>query len=264
VRLSGKPLKSALTSGCIQSVASQSVNHPSRVCKCQRTLVVIRRPPWVGKSLANRLREAGGTLVVVYPGDVFQYVSPGECVLNPASLEDFHQLLAHISEHQQLPFRGVIHMWDWIPPDSIPITISMRPGFYKWQRFTPYSKPGFYEGKDNNPMEVERIWLLPVGSTGGSKPYRSRPGLLVGSWNTIASEFPELHCAGWIWILTIIPLSPGLVPEVFTQATKIKLPGAVRNVLSPVLCIWVVRKECRSARRPTFRLEIAERGILIT
>jgi malonyl CoA-acyl carrier protein transacylase len=65
----------------------------------------------VGEALAHLLRERGEGCFLVYPGDSYQIKQPGTWSVNPSNPADFEQLVQEVVGTNNLPLRGIVHLW---------------------------------------------------------------------------------------------------------------------------------------------------------
>jgi acyl transferase domain-containing protein len=67
-----------------------------------------------GRALSDRLLIDGNPFHLVFPGDRFEKMGKGICLVNPAEESHFRQLLEEI----KAPLRGVVHLWSLDAPES--------------------------------------------------------------------------------------------------------------------------------------------------
>lgn len=65
----------------------------------------------VGQALAELLQEQGESCFLVYPGDSYEVKQPGIWSVNPSNPADFERLFQEIIETNNLPLKGVVHLW---------------------------------------------------------------------------------------------------------------------------------------------------------
>ncbi|MDZ8184143.1 MAG: type I polyketide synthase [Nostoc sp. ChiSLP02] len=66
----------------------------------------------LGQAIAQLLENQGHRCILVYPGDVYQQQETTTWSVNPAHREDFSRLLQEALPSGELPWRGVIHLWN--------------------------------------------------------------------------------------------------------------------------------------------------------
>lgn len=65
----------------------------------------------VGEALAHLLQKQGETCFLVYPGDSYQVKQAGTWSVNPSNPADFERFFQEVMEINNLPLRGVVHLW---------------------------------------------------------------------------------------------------------------------------------------------------------
>ncbi|MGH7290981.1 MAG: KR prefix domain-containing protein, partial [Myxococcota bacterium] len=222
----------------------------------------------VGPALCRRLEAAGDECVVVLAGDSYEKVTGAQYRINPARLEDYHQLLAQIAAEGGAPCDGIVHLWAaerWSPEGA---TLANVQGARR--RGCDSALHLVHALADTSRAPAPRLWVVTVGTqpVGDSlEPLSIAHASLWGLAGVIGTEHPELRC-------TRVDLGASgegeeiqaLLDEVLSGdgEDQVALRGSER---------WVPRVVRRSAEvvdekrrlvtaEDPFRLEIATAGIL--
>jgi NAD(P)-dependent dehydrogenase (short-subunit alcohol dehydrogenase family)/acyl carrier protein/uncharacterized protein YidB (DUF937 family) len=146
----------------------------------------------VAATLSGLLESCGETCIVVFPGETYEVLKPGNYTINPARAEEFQQLFNEVLTSDEAPLRGIVHLWglDNPSPDAMTVdslrdaqTLGCRSVLHLVQRLTQ-------AGRSASP----RLWLVtqgtqPVGAPASSAVAQST---LWGLGRAIALEYPEL------------------------------------------------------------------------
>lgn len=161
----------------------------------------------LGQALGGLLEERGETCVLIAPGEIYQRLAPGYFQLNPTHPEDFQQLLKNALEDDQLPCRGIVHLWSLTTTPLEEITLTSLEAaqalgcfsvLHLVQALAKAGQPAF-----------PRLCLVTrgaqaVGADVASVSVPQAP--LWGLGRVITHEHPELRC-------TLVDLSPSQLPE---------------------------------------------------
>lgn len=76
------------------------------------TWIVFSDTRGTGRELAARMEKEGERVIVVLPGENYQFTEGNnQCVLNPMSLEDHLRLFTEVVGKEHSVVRGIVHMW---------------------------------------------------------------------------------------------------------------------------------------------------------
>ncbi|MCL2929917.1 MAG: SDR family NAD(P)-dependent oxidoreductase [Trichodesmium sp. MAG_R01] len=140
----------------------------------------------VAENLATQLQFVGDVPILVFAGDKYQQVKPGEFTINPDNLEDFQQLIGSVS-----PLYGVIQCWTTETGGSEKIDELSRYGCGT----TLSLVQALVQGGLSQPP---RLWLVTSGSqpvpSSNSSITKVAQSSLWGMGKVISLEHPELNC----------------------------------------------------------------------
>ena len=146
----------------------------------------------VGQRLANQLRSAGTTCLLVFAGDTYEQVAKDEFRMNPARSEHMDYLLNQALGSDQPACQGVIHLWslDSVASDnlSVPeleaaVTMGTGSALYLLQALAKWTM-----------TELPRLWLVTQSaqSVAGSAPLAVAQSPLWGLARAIPVEHPSI------------------------------------------------------------------------
>ena len=129
-------------------------------------------------------------------GASFRPGAAGEWIVNPASRDDFQQLLSQMRNSSEKPYRGTIHLWG-LDSTPGPIPVSHREDLRKIDESLLHLVQALAPWMENLPSgEGEaRLWLVTCGAQEvGSSRIDPAQASAWGLAHTIAAEHPELAC----------------------------------------------------------------------
>lgn len=153
----------------------------------------------IGNRLADKLVGTGEKCFLVFPGHAFGRTTKKDnrehFHINPSKIKDFKKLLNNILRDENLPCRGVVHMWSLDPPspekhmlDSI--ESSKQIGCFTLLRLAQNLVK-------IHPNKPPKLWII----TSGTQSVGEKIGTLSiaqsptwGLGKVIAAEHPELKC----------------------------------------------------------------------
>src|SRR5262245_3978605 len=150
----------------------------------------------VGDRLASLLESQGEDCVKVSRGNSYRHLGAGSYQINPASPDDFLQLLKDAFDNEILSCRGVAHLWslDCAPPKETSIAalhaaqeLGSLSALYLVQALAQRSWP-------NSP----RLWLITSGVQAPDtekEPISIAQSSLWGLGSVISHEHPDLRCS---------------------------------------------------------------------
>jgi len=144
-------------------------------------------------SLAGLLESQGETCVMVFPSEAYEVSEEGHYRINPAHAEDFQQLFSEILRTDNVPLRGVVHLWGVDSPSSEAMTAaSLKVAQTLGTRSVLHLVQGLAKVDKSAPP---RLWLV----TQGTQPVESASATstvaqstLWGLGRAIALEHPEI------------------------------------------------------------------------
>jgi acyl transferase domain-containing protein/acyl carrier protein len=156
----------------------------------------------MGEAVATLLTQHGQTCLIAYAGHSYESLGNYHWQARPARRADFERLFQEVSKHQELPLRGVIHLWglDALKAEDLTLSsVAMGCGslVYLVQCLTEHNG------------SAARLWLgtrgaVAVGESGETLSLPQTP--LWGLGKVIVLEHPE-HWGG------MIDLDPKSSPE---------------------------------------------------
>lgn len=155
----------------------------------------------VGEALAYLLQEQGETCFLVYPGDSYQVKQPGTWSVNPSNPGDFKRLFQEVVEINNLPLRGVVHLWSLEAGLTSELTI---PLLEKIQVLGCGSTLHLVQALADR-FASPRLWLVTRGAVPAvSSLQAAAQASLWGLGKVIALEHPKL----WGGLLDLAPDAP--------------------------------------------------------
>jgi acyl transferase domain-containing protein/aryl carrier-like protein len=148
----------------------------------------------LGARLAERLRGRGDACALVYARSTFENGDLGEYWIEPARPEDTLQLIETVVRPDQLPCRGIVHLWNLDAPHSDTMSAgtlrdAQGPGLLSlvwliqaWERAVP--------------DQSARLFLVTRGAQSiadGPEPLAIAQAPAVGLGRVIAGEYPRLR-----------------------------------------------------------------------
>jgi acyl transferase domain-containing protein len=154
----------------------------------------------VGLSLAERLQQQGQSCFLVYVGESYQRKEAGTWSINPSRPEDWDRLLQEAVASNNLPLKGVIHLWSLEATQPEELTI---PTLEQAQTWGCGSVLHLVQALIKHDKAVSpRLWLV----TRGAVPVSSTQPAVAqapvwGLGKVVALEHPEL----WGGMLDLAP-----------------------------------------------------------
>ncbi|RCJ40838.1 hypothetical protein A6770_37330 [Nostoc minutum NIES-26] len=149
----------------------------------------------VGNRLKVLLEARGDICVTVLPGENYKILETGNYQINPARPEDFQQLFQDLSLLEQIPLRGVVHLWSLEAP---PIEETTLDSLETAQQLGCGSVLSLVQALTRASWRnAARLWLVASGSQSVTSEDASRSiaqSPLWGLGKTINYEYPELLC----------------------------------------------------------------------
>ena len=157
----------------------------------------------IGARLAQELRARGDACTTVHVGSTFEDCGEGHYRINPGQPEDVVRLIQAVVGPDQLPCRGVVHLWnlDAPPPDGLSAAalhsaearglLSVVWLVQAWDRVAP--------------NQSSRLFLVTRGAQSLSdrpEPVAIAQAPAIGLGRVIAGEYPRLRCK-------LVDLDPG-------------------------------------------------------
>jgi len=148
-----------------------------------------------GARLAQRLRARGDACTAVHVGSTFEDCGQGQYRINPGRPDDVLRLIQAVVGPDQLPCRGVVHLWnlDAPPPDRLSaaaLRAAQEPGLLSvvwlvqaWDRVAP--------------DQSARLFLVTRGAQSVAdqpEPAAIAQAPAIGLGRVIAGEYPRLRC----------------------------------------------------------------------
>ena len=161
----------------------------------------------VGSSLQSMLAQRGESCIVISPGKTYESIQPGHYALNPADPAVFRQLLQDTLRDDQLPVRGIVHLWSL---ESMPPAETTLSSLAAAQDLGCVSSLHLVQALvESEWHEVPSLWLItrgvqPIAMEG--RPLSIAQSPLWGLGKVIAQEHPELNCK-------VVDLSPTTTGE---------------------------------------------------
>ncbi len=188
----------------------------------------------VGNRLKVLLEARGDICVTVLPGENYKILETGNYQINPARPEDFQQLFQDLSLLEQIPLRGVVHLWSLEAPTTEEITLESLETAQKLGCGTVLS---LVQALTRVSWRTEaRLWLVTSGSqsvTSEDISHSIAQSPLWGLGKTINYEYPEFLCTTVDLGSQILPQeSQSLFEELWLneRETQIALRGNQRYV----------------------------------
>lgn len=220
----------------------------------------------IGAKLGQQLQAQGDQCIWVLPGQAYDCPDPDTYVINPASPEDFQQLIEAVATpDQSLSLTGIVHLWSvglQQPTSASEVNtaqlLSCGSALHLVQALS--------QVKGSN---LPRLWLVTQStqSVGSQKAAEFQQSSLWGLGSTVALEYPDLHC-------TRIDLDQDPATSVAALTADLYNPGAEDQIAYRQGKRFVARlkpqatlesEQSTQLVRPgnlPFHLKISEYGIL--
>ncbi|MEI2579701.1 type I polyketide synthase [Scytonema sp. PRP1] len=149
----------------------------------------------IGIKLIQLLEKRGERCVLVSPGQTYKSFSQKEYHINPSHPEDFQHLLEDIVRDNQLPYRGIVHLWSLEEKiqDSSSMSALQNVQVFGCGTVLHLVQALSQAGWNHLP----RLWLVTKGSQKVGKTtelLQVQQAPIWGLGRVIANEHPELHC----------------------------------------------------------------------
>ncbi len=144
----------------------------------------------VGTQLGQQLQERGDSCVWVFPAQAYSHPDSDTYKLNPASPEDFSELLQEMDLDS--PLLGVIHLWGLTSAEPID-----EADLHAAQILGCGSTLHLVQAMSQLPgTQKPQLWLFTQNAQaiGSQKTVNYQQSVLWGLGNTIALEYPDLNC----------------------------------------------------------------------
>ncbi|MCC5666482.1 SDR family NAD(P)-dependent oxidoreductase [Nostoc sp. CHAB 5784] len=149
----------------------------------------------IAQKLASQIKSRGEACVTVFAGEFYQQLGEGEYRVNPEQPEDFQQLLKQVVGNDQLPCRGIVHLWSLEAAAPEVMTASdLEAASVLVCRSVLHLVQALAKAEFS---ELPSLWLVTQGAQAvGSEasPLAVAQTPLWGLGKVIALEYPELHC----------------------------------------------------------------------
>lgn len=168
------------------SNSEHQANHPG-------SWVLFADQGGVAAALAKLLEGHGETCIMVSPGEACEVSEQGHWRINPAHAEDFQHLFKEVLKTDQVPLRGVVHLWGLDSPSKAAMTAaSLGVAQTLGSRSVLHLVQGLAQADGS---ASPRLWLVtrgsqPVGSP--AAPLEVAQATLWGLGRVIALEHPEI------------------------------------------------------------------------
>lgn len=149
----------------------------------------------IGRQAATRLTDLGEKCVLVSPGAEFRQVEPGQYQLNPASPEQYAQLVREVWPNQVTEGGNILHLWSLDSAGTDDLNLA---SLKSAQEIGSLSVVHLIQAL--NTVEIKtspRLWLVTRGAQAvGSpaEPINVAQSPVWGLGRVIAHEHPELRC----------------------------------------------------------------------
>lgn len=188
----------------------------------------------IGEELAKQLQSQGDKCSLVFFGGEYEQINDREFTINPAQVENFHQLFNAISQ-QQIPLHAVINCWSLDTPISSTLTLTeLTAASQRGCGSTLHLVQALIGANDRDTVlsPSPALWLVTQGATpviAGETIPQIAQSSLWGMGKVINIEHPELQC-------TCIDLDPyttieenatNLLAEIYTSTPENQI--AFRN-----------------------------------
>jgi len=159
-------------------------------------LIFADRLGW-GEALAELNSPENEDFILVFPGETYQQISSKQFEINPASGEEFEQLLTQLTPNQSHLY-GIIHCWSLQTANTADLTTeTLKQAVKLGCESTLHLVQALNKIKQKT---SPRLWLITrqaVGCSPGeptSKEFAIAQSPLWGFGKTLALEHPELEC----------------------------------------------------------------------
>ena len=146
--------------------------------------------------LSQQLQQQGAECILVYPGQVYEKVSPNHYQIDPSQAEDFVRLLKESDGDYPFPYRGIIHCWSLEDKLDDDITLdSLNQNIVHHTRSLLYLVQALAKaGLNTSPP----LWILTqkaqaVGNIEDEIPLQIQQTPIWGLGRVVALEHPEFH-----------------------------------------------------------------------
>ncbi|MBW4594596.1 MAG: SDR family NAD(P)-dependent oxidoreductase [Brasilonema angustatum HA4187-MV1] len=152
----------------------------------------------MGEELAKQLQSQGEKYTLVFAGNQYEQVGNQEFTINPAQVEDFHQLFNAISQ-QQIPLHAVINCWSLDTPISNITLTELTAASQRGCGSTLHLVQALVRANDRDLVlsPPPALWLVTQGATpviAGETIPQIAQSSLWGMGKVINIEHPELQC----------------------------------------------------------------------
>lgn len=212
----------------------------------------------IGSRLSEQLEEQDQICGFVTPGEKFEKIAEGKWQIDPANVENFHQLVREITGHNGIPLRGVVHLWSLDAQSPIDTILGCGSTLHLVQALIAA-----------NLSQLPQLWLVTRGAqavTGATAGIEVNASALWGMGRVIALEHPELNCIRF----DLDPVSdsdeiPALFAEIWSGDREGQVARRQGKRYVPRLIRASIAKrdqQNQSWQNQPFRLTISERGVL--
>ncbi|MBG1258279.1 type I polyketide synthase [Nostoc sp. BAE] len=155
----------------------------------------------IGQALAHLLQEQGESFFLVYPGDSYEVKEPGTWSINPSNPADFERLVQEVVGTNNLPLRGVVHLWSLEAGLTSELTV---PLIQNIQVLGCASTLHLVQALASR-LASPRLWLVTRGAVSAISSLQApAQASLWGLGKVIALEHPKL----WGGLLDLAPDAP--------------------------------------------------------
>jgi len=139
-----------------------------------------------GAALANALTQRGESALVITAGNSYQRSGATSWQIDPTSRPDFIHLLDEVAQHNNLPLRGIIHLWslNLLTSDEVAADDLLEASARNCENVLLLTQSLLQSSKSALPA----LWLV----TGGTVDLDVAQSPLWGLGRVIALEHPEL------------------------------------------------------------------------
>ncbi len=150
----------------------------------------------VGEKLRELLRQQGESSIIVFHGDSYRCLGPGQYQINGSEPEDFRRLLDECSDSNQNPCKQVVHLWSF---DGVVAKEATLSTLKEAQTSGCISVLHFIQALDKAGWKsTPRLWLVTRKAQAVedcAEAVEIAQSTLWGLGKTISQELPQLHCA---------------------------------------------------------------------
>jgi acyl transferase domain-containing protein/surfactin synthase thioesterase subunit/acyl carrier protein len=147
--------------------------------------LILADPSGVGAALAERLAQAGHTIVTVTPGDEYSRHSASAYTLDPHEQSQYRRLLDELRADERLPDR-IVHLWQ--TPSA-----NVESMFALGYRSLLWLTQALVDAALSEPLEIALV-ATRLHNISGDEPIAPEQALALGLLRTIPLEHANLRC----------------------------------------------------------------------